>query len=891
MRRLLSIDEIYEKVKDYDLVISNDIALVTALNSRISFPWIGYFAMTPLQIATLLAPSELGTAPLRDVDIIAEIQKETGYSLRYILSEVLNFRDIRRYTNEVTKYITTKSSRNVYNSYEPISSIERVMGNFEIDASSFFKDKRVAAIGVEFFDSLDKRFNSSETDIIEIFTDEEYRIPEIWEIGNDRQIADNAVDLIDPEKPDDYAIVLNTTSPIADAVRAGLYRCGLPFINRMSVRDMAPIRDFISFISLSFSYDTLRVSNVKELFSAYNGFFGNNSENYLLHRLGDDQLKNRSKELRELMRRIKEDGVSFNEVRIIFNSTQTGMHVQNILNDLRMGDDTVTPGKLADLSFAIDNIPDLTNNEQTPESEKSGVLLVDCTNSVYIDRPVVIYLGMEQDWNIPVIGKRYIDAEGESEKNAMRLEALLQQGQKRIYLVNTTKRGDKARPCNSFPLIMGDITMGKVKKCDTFADICDRLITGRWVESIEPVLPEKGTEDFRKDEFDRPFSKSSYDNFYSCPRKFMFAISLNSSDNKNTEFGNLIHEFAEFYVCHRDYVIQKGVDYYADFISKRFAGISSQMMSGIDSDKIRYSIDSVMKFIDENCIETVPLDSGNREEKNPFFEDAGFDRYSSDCECDHRSFKHPIHGKFDLMIGNHVVDYKTGSPQDIKDIVKSFTLDSNVNYPEFQPLLYLAIARDFVDPDGLTFKQFYVTDKMSEPGSDKKAISSCVRSIRLHDGPYSQLFYDEEVVDYIHNAKFNKTFAEKKDEVLESLRTLYSEGYVDPMTLDTDEAFLRILFEKTGVKDNKTGRKDANGMIHKTLNPVFKDGMVILDRTSIVTKELIDSFLSKVDADHQEVRMYYTTDFPPKPRKDCTECEFKEVCMKSIVKVEGDSDE
>ena len=428
MRRLLSIDEIYGKVKDYDLVISNDIALVTALNSRISFPMIGYFAMTPLQIATLLAPSELGTTPLRDVDIIAEIQKETGYSLRYILSEVLNFRDIRRYTNEVTNYITTRSSRNVYNSYEPISSIERVMGNFDTDASSFFRGKRIAVIGVEFFDSLDKRFSSPDADLIDIFTDEEYRIPEIWEIGNDRQIADNAVDLIDPEKPDDYAIVLNTTSPIADAVRAGLYRRGLPFINRMSVRDMAPIRDFISFVSLSFSYDTLRVSNVKELFSAYNGFFGNNSENYLLHRLGDEQLKNRSKELKELMRRIKEDGVSFNEVRTIFNSTQTGMHVQNILNDLRMGEDTVTPGKLADLSFAIDNIPDLTNNEQTPESEKSGVLLVDCTNSVYIDRPVVIYLGMEQDWNIPVIGKRYVDAEDESERNAMKLEALLQQG-------------------------------------------------------------------------------------------------------------------------------------------------------------------------------------------------------------------------------------------------------------------------------------------------------------------------------------------------------------------------------------------------------------------------------------------------------------------------------
>ena len=55
--RILSIDEIYSKVKDYDLVITNDIALCTALNRRVDRTSLGTFCMTPRQIALRFFPS------------------------------------------------------------------------------------------------------------------------------------------------------------------------------------------------------------------------------------------------------------------------------------------------------------------------------------------------------------------------------------------------------------------------------------------------------------------------------------------------------------------------------------------------------------------------------------------------------------------------------------------------------------------------------------------------------------------------------------------------------------------------------------------------------------------------------------------------------------------
>ena len=136
------------------------------------------------------------------------------------------------------------------------------------DLPEILRDKRTAVIGIDLFDDLDKHFVPLDCDLIEIFHDDgAYDIPEIREVGNDRQLAENAVDLIDRGCASDYAIVLKASSPIADAVRAALYRRGIPFVNSLSVRDLAQIRDYIGFLGYCMEYETVRVGQVKELFA------------------------------------------------------------------------------------------------------------------------------------------------------------------------------------------------------------------------------------------------------------------------------------------------------------------------------------------------------------------------------------------------------------------------------------------------------------------------------------------------------------------------------------------------------------------------------------------------------------------------------------------------
>lgn len=891
MHRLLSIDEIYDRVKDFDLVVTNDVALATALNSRISFPMIGYFAMTPRQIASLLAPAEMASGIMRDIDIISMIKEETGFNLRYIYSEIKNFRDIRKHTHEVTNYLTSSRSRKVYDSYLALPTYEKVMGAFDTDVSEFFEGKRVAVVGCEFFDSLDKHFIPIEADFIDIFTDEPFSIPEMRVIGNDRQIAENAVDLIDSENPDDFAVVLNVSSPIADAVRSALYRRKLPFINRMDVRDMAPIRDYLSFLTLSFTYDTIRVSQIKELFAAYNGFFKPRNEKFMLSRLDPESMRDRAVDLRELMRAICEDGITFGEVRDRFCMRSTASHVTNILRDLGIEDEIVTPNCLSDLRYAVDNISDLTNNEQISDNEKSGVLIVDCTNSVYIDRPVVLFLGMEQDWNIPVIGKRYLDAEDESERNSFRLEALLQQGQRRVYMVNSTKRGESARPTNSFLLMMNrDLGSSDTRNpCNTFADVCDRLVEGRWVMQSEPKVVSRGEIRIDPDtEFERKFSKSTYNAYYKCPRNYMFKIALKTPDSKEAEFGNLIHAFAEFYACYPNVVKGKGIDHFVDLVSDHHAGLSSPMMASLDRDSIHRAMSNVVRFMDERGIKELSLESVSRENPNVFFEKEGLVKYSSICESDRVSSQHQIHGKFDLLWNSSVVDYKTGKAKGLNEITKALIPGNNENFPEFQPLIYLGLARDTTGMKEINFEQLYVQDGISK-SPDEFKISDCIRRISYTDSTLIEAsFGNPDFRDFVFNT-VSEAVKKKFDGFYEVLKNNASGS---PETWASDTDLVLKVTAGSGYSEAPTNTKNIRNGIEKVAG-LLSDGIVRLGDEILIPRDTLDAFLGGVDEMYSEVRRYYHTDFPPKPRKDCSKCDYRSVCMEVIIDdmEEGDSDE
>lgn len=883
MKTVKSIDELYDEVKDYGLVITNDVALETALNARIDQPRIGTLAITPRHIVQQLGPVILGERFMTDLEVISSIHDETGFSFRQIYSEILNFRQIRSYTKEVRDYLTSSSSKKIYRSYRALPTLEKAMDEFDPDdprvAWFFERNNGIAVIEPDLFDQLDRCCTPFDFTEICIFKDGEYEIDTIYEVGNDRQLAENAVDLIDPEDPDSYAIVLSASEPIADSVRAALYRRNLPFINSLSVSDLAQIRDFLSFVSLAQSYHTLRVKAVKELFSNYNGFFVPKREEYLLDRQGPGDMRERALELQQVMRRISDEGMTFAEVKDIICNRQARPQVTMVLDELGMLEKTVTPERISEIRFAIENVSELKHNEQIPDNETHGVLITDCKNSVFIDRPVVIFLGMEQDWNIPVIGKRYIDVEDESERIAKKLEALIQQGQERIYCVNSSKTGKPARPCLTFDIIRNSVT-------DSFRDICSNYIEGKWYAPEVSDKVRRGSLTDTTDESFPQFSKSSFNAYMACPRKFMFNMVLPNAENAKSEFGTLIHEFAELYVTHPERVRELGLDAFTTMISDKYVGLSSPLKSDLDTDRIRMAMRNVMRYIDLLNV-VPPMDSSNESKKDPnrFLEELGEDATSTVCETDYSSTKHPMHGIFDLYWDGVITDYKTGKASSITDIRSNMSLTEIAQYPEYQPLMYLALSMEKGD-GRMVFNQLYAMDNDVESLKEDFDITRNVRTITIiQTDAFEFLFRTQDGLEWIET-NLNKSLQGSAKAIAE---TLDSYECRDPKRWIGDENLVSALILNTKVRDNKSNRKDVNSIIGKIVS-VMGSGGIATGNTLVVPLSEIHRFLDVLDQKHAELNDRINTCLPAHPsgKVNCQKCNFYAACMEGKMALEED---
>lgn len=881
MKGVKGIDELYEEVREFDLVITNDAALATALNARIDKPVIGYFALTPKQVAMHVASRVLDKPLYSDLKVISTVSAETGLSLKYVHSEIENIREIRKYTKDVRKHLHSRSAKAVYDSYEPIPTLDRLMGAFIPDDDQFFEGEYVAVIEEELFNDLDKHFIPIKHESISIFKDDEYSIDTIYEIGNDRQLAENTIDMIDRDRSGDYAIVLNTSSPISDAVRAALYRRRMPFINALNVRDLSQIRDYLQFLTLALDFDTIRVKHVKELFSNYNGFFVKGREEFLLSKQTDSDMRSRGRELWEVMRNVR--NMTYSEVCEAICDKRAKIQVNILIKDLQVADVKITSTNLNEVKYAVDNVSDLHHNEEIPDDEKMGVLLVDCNNSVYIDRPVVFYLGMEQDWNKTLVGKPYIDIEDESEKNVNKLVALLQQGQRRYYLVNSTKGGKPARPCMMFDLIYK-------KPTDSFSMMCSELVKGRWhVEETEQIPDDPDRGGISERMFDRSFSKSSFNNYYSCPRRYMYGIFLKTPEEKTTEFGTLIHSFAEFYVCYPQDVKGLGLDHFVDLISDRYSGLSSPLMETLDKAKIRQAMSMVARYIDHLGIKDAPLDVPLSSKKNPnrFMVAMGKEFTSSVCEIDLESSKYPVHGQLDLFWNGIITDYKTGKPGDVDNIVKAMTLNSGYQYPEFQAPIYLALSME----QGLhknEFDLFYAMDNDAVSAENDVPITSNVRYIKLSDKTIKQTILDSDGFHSFLERDLSKNLRTNVDAIMDVIRTMAAE---DITTWEQDEALNYNVVEALGLSHNNKSHASAVRSGLKKIAGYGKNGVLRYDDTIVITTGFLESVMSSISEMHENMKVQSRKEFPATPRGDCSQCPYKSVCTKEPLEVGGEDNE
>ena len=884
MRRLKSIDDIYNEVKECCFVLTNDAPLATALNKLVDKPMIGPFAMTPRQLAVAYSVDVKGSPVWGELKIVMSIRKDyPELDLRFIHGEVQKIKEIRQYTKDVETHLLTASSKKVYDSWKRLPTVESVMDGF--DQSTTFYPKlhgTIAVVGIDMFNDLDKCMIPSDFDYldVEIFEDETTCIPEIYQIGNDRQLAENAVALIEDKDPNDFAIVMNTSSPIVDSVKTVLYRKRVPFINSLKVRDLNQIRDFLQFNQLSLSYETLRLKHVKDIFSSLDAHIRTDEDEHLLDKV---ELTGKAAKLRDVMKNIR--SFTFNEVRELICGPKATESVKIVIEDLEISDQKVCTRLVELMNYSVDNIGELHHNEQIPESEKMGVLLADSRNSVFIDRPIVIYLGMSDDWDLDLADKKYVDNVGdEMERMAARLEALLQQGVGRYYLVNTSRGGKPARPS---VLFSGFFEFDNKKETLDFDDLLPLGQTTRkerWCDYERGAKPELDCRLPNAKPYDVPFSQSGFKAYYECPYSFQFHSTLGSKDADYFEFGNLIHNFAELYFSHPE-VVENKFEELIDIASKRFSGISSPVLGKIDADRIRCGMTNIRRYIDSlGYVGDRKLESLPKGFDNFFYEALGITSTSSLCENDFRSDSYPIHGKMDLNVGT-VVDYKTKrTAMSSSDIRKKLMMDRNRIDVDFQALFYLSIANDQWSGREMQFLFAMGNDKdYLMEGFD---ISQNIRKVLIFDPDVDAYSIDDYICESYGRRKSKcERDPAKMMSVMRSVASGKGSGWHE------DESIIAAVTQafQYSSKDRKTV---VNAI--KRYAEIYDSGIFFKNNEVVILKEKMDSMLARIGELHAKLERESVSELPADHDKNCAECDFFKVCTKDRVVIDtedGDCDE
>jgi hypothetical protein len=200
-------------------------------------------------------------------------------------------------------------------------------------------------------------------------------------------------------------------------------------------------------------------------------------------------------------------------------------------------------------------------------------------------------------------------------------------------------------------------------------------------------------------------------------------------------------------------------------------------------------------------------------------------------------------------------------------------LPDKVTYPDFQPLIYLLVAKELYDID--SFRLFYIFDNDSESSKDDYDIRRSSREVRLVRGDVFDALASDESIFNLEEilSKDYKQFARQLVELVST------QAPDDIGQWGDDEGLKSRAVEVIGKNVNKTNLKNAQGAVNK-LADCIKGGFVITDRSVLVPSETLDSFAEFVDSEYERMRSMSVTEFPAMPRIDCKDCNFKALCTR-----------
>ena len=688
--RAKSLQQLYDAVSGYDIVLVPDLPLATALNRRPNRPHAGTFAMTPRQfVGTRRAVDENRQVFLTIIERSDHSWKQTAYAISNALQcwqhtgEVDAILEYDSFADSVTQTVVEELSE--------LDTTSKQLSDYTIPAG-----KSVAVIGDDQLTPLERSILPKDYDTFALFSTDSFDLPPFHIFESAAEIVDSLLDTITVENAENVGIVLDSGSQYSSLVESALEAADIPFYGGPGFIDIPAHRAYLNLLRAGFRGPATTIGDIKPLLTHLDIEIPHEDTEKHLQTVDHPQLA----WLQSLCTDI--ENTTFREVLAAF-STRTHHSLPRLRKELsRLGIATaqITEARVDDLAFYLQTY------DVPVDRDGQGVVLADATSSGYVDRPVVFYLGLDNGWTHSVPQRPWIEADTQMTRYLSQFQLLLQSGSEQYYLVEDTAGGQPVTPCLYFNELLE-------RDFDRFSDLPSRGYS-RMLET-EATGFEKETYDIEAGA-SSTISQSSLNSFVNSPRDWFFSQLIDSPQKDYFREGNLLHDFAEFYVANPEFVDEAILEEVVDVILAEVEPFYAATDRPLRKRTYEIGIETIVEFLDANP----PTDGGFLTPASGYGQNFFAEHFDRDIdtpvterwfEDDSRGIK----GKIDLVHApTTLLDYKKSSKKRETQVVKRSAIDPPADTPNFQAILYLTHYRTVQPNEKLEFTFFHFLETLDD---------------------------------------------------------------------------------------------------------------------------------------------------------------------------------
>lgn len=731
IERALTIDELYNRVAGADIALSAEAPLTLALDRRVDRPRIGRLSATPRSHAS----SELVTNDLRQlfIELVETTDlpwKQAARALEVCLdcwNRTGSLEEILDYPEFDTHAVrtTVECLRETPSSYQ------------ELSRESVDPSDDISVIDPESLTELDRSLvpDSDSFETVSPFGTGTWTLPELNLYPSATAIVDDIIDVLDANSAEQVGIVLDQSTIYSPLVESALAANGIPYQGGPRFIDDDYVRLFVRLLQAGFSGRGTTVGELRPLLAAAGLEISRDHDNKRLEHV-DAAWTAEFEALRETIR----NGTFADALQAITDIAEPAEHtelstLETELEELGLLTADITPDYIDQLTYYLQTF------EVPIERDRDGVLLTDAASTAYVDRPLVFYLGLGEGWAQTPPDYPWVDSEAFIEHDMRRFKLLVQNGRQQYFLVQDSMAGETVSPCMYLRELLDE-------SFEQFSDLPHIERRRPTVASRDEAFVAAAAADHDPIE---TVSQSTLNRLVNCPREHYFHRLVDSPESLPMARGTVLHEAAELYVNHPDFVAENH-DTVVEAMCDQLQAYLSDIRRDVLRTRLHVGLDVTMQYLDANQPTEASFDTyGSPKGENDLADRLGLTVDSPLCERWFEATDLGGHGYVDLLNDREtLVDYKTGTQDSAKDIQKHARLDPIDDTPDFQALLYLAQHRRECPNETIRLRFVYLLEAVHEwVKGDAPPVEELVTTITYVPCSFTEFVRRREVFDDI----------------------------------------------------------------------------------------------------------------------------------------------